>query len=164
MSSSAARDVGRSRIGGARRALLALLGVAAVLVGLLAMHTAGPGTEHGTAATASHVAPESGSGHEALSTATTSTAEHPAIASLIASVGGAVACDEECMSALGDCALMVMGCAMLLMLAAFALVARGPAVFRRLLDRGAAHFTAFLRVIPLHLHRPDLSVLSISRT
>ncbi|GAA1794503.1 hypothetical protein [Agromyces lapidis] len=173
MSSSTARASGRSRIGAVRRAVVALLGVAAVLVGLLAMHTAGSVAEHGTAAAVSHgphAAPATSAGDEVethashASLVSASTAEHPEIPALIAPVGGAVACDEDCMSALRDCALMVVGCVMLLVLIAFALIAGGPAVFRRLLDRGAARVTTFLRVIPLHLHRPDLTVLSISRT
>ncbi|MFE6965004.1 hypothetical protein ACFVAJ_07825 [Agromyces sp. NPDC057679] len=168
MSSSAVRASGRSGIGAVRRVVVALLGVAAVLVGLLAMHTAGSGAEHSAAAAVSHgshASLESGAaGHATPSGAQGSTAEHPAVSTLVASIGGALACDEACMSALGDCALMVMGCAMLLVLVAFAFVAGGPAMFRRLLDRGAVDLSAFLRVIPSHLHRPDLTVLSISRT
>ncbi|MFF2495537.1 hypothetical protein [Agromyces sp. NPDC058064] len=177
MSSSAARAAGRSRIGAVRRALLALLGVAAVLVGLLAMHTAGSGAEHAAAGAVAHGAQahavtEPGKGDQAASPAA-SAAEHHApaglgttalVASVVASAGEAVACDEACMSALSDCALMVMSCAMLLVLVAFVLLAGGPAVFRRLLERGATLLAALLRVIPPHLHRPDLTVLSISRT
>ncbi|MFF2276920.1 hypothetical protein [Agromyces sp. NPDC058126] len=170
MSSSAVRASGRSGIGAVRRVVVALLGVAAVLVGLLAMHTAGSGAEHSAAAAGSHgshasLEPGAGAGgHATPGGAPGSPAEHPAVSTLVASDRAAVACDEACMSALGDCALMVMGCAMLLVLVALVLVAGGPAVFRRLLDRGAVRLSAFLRVIPLHLHRPDLTVLSISRT
>ncbi|MFF2388527.1 hypothetical protein [Agromyces sp. NPDC058104] len=181
MSSSAARAAGRSRIDAVRRALLALLallGVAAVLVGLLAMHTAGAGAEHTATVAVSHgaqahAATEPGGGDHAASPAAVSAAEHHVlagfgttalVASVIGSAGDAVACDEACMSALSDCALMVMSCAMLLVLVAFVLLAGGPAVFRRLHDRGTALLAGLLRAIPSHLHRPDLTVLSISRT
>lgn len=171
MSSSAARAAGRSRIDAVRRALLALLallGVAAVLVGLLAMHTAGAGAEHTATVAVSHgaqahAATEPGGGDHAASPAAVSAAEHHVLAGL-GTTALAVACDEACMSALSDCALMVMSCAMLLVLVAFVLLAGGPAVFRRLLDRGTALLAGLLRAIPSHLHRPDLTVLSISRT
>lgn len=178
MSSSATRAAGRSRLGAVRRALFALLGVAAVLVGLLAMHTAGTGAEHAVGASvshASHTATGPSSGDHSAAAAPTSTAAsvagHHVVAApvilasaVIASAGDVAACDEACMSALSECALMVMSCAMLLVLVAFVLLAGGPAVFRRLLDRGGALLTGSLRGIPLHLHRPDLTVLSISRT
>ncbi|MFF2272702.1 hypothetical protein ACFVTX_10540 [Agromyces sp. NPDC058136] len=166
MASDASRGVDRTRFGAARRVLVALLGVAAVLVGLLAMHTAGAGAEHSgmpvvavAAPGTSNAAPAHG---EHAASASVSLVETFAALPVVESI--AAACDEQCMSGLVDCALMVIGCVMLLLIVAFVLLAGGPAVFRRLLDRVRALVAAFARGIPLHLQRPDLTVLSISRT
>lgn len=174
MVSDASRGVDRTPFGTVRRVLVALLGVAAVLVGLLAMHTAGSGAEHsgmpvvavaapGTANAASAHGDHATSAHgEHATSAAVSFVE--AVTALPAVESIAAACDEQCMSGLVDCALMVIGCVMLLLVVASVLLAGGPAVFGRLLDRVRVPVAAFARGIPLHLQRPDLTVLSISRT
>jgi len=143
MELSAIRTLARPRLNGVKRTLIAVLGMAAILVGLLAMHTAA-GADHVNTTAVPVVA-----GH----------VDHHDTATAASSAQ----CDEACMHGLMDCALMVMTCAMLLIFAALVLLADRPAVFRRLLDAGG-RAVAVVQNIPLHLHRPDLAVLSISRT
>jgi hypothetical protein len=81
---------------------------------------------------------------------------------LLTAATSAVQCDDVCMHGVMDCALMVMTCAMLLAFAAI-VFARRPAMYRRLIDAGG-RVAAFSQSAPLQFHRPDLTVLSISRT
>lgn len=166
MVSDASRGVDRTPFGTVRRVLVALLGVAAVLVGLLAMHTAGSGAEHSGMPVVAVAAPGTANAASAHGEHATSAAVSfvETVAALPAVESIAAACDEQCMSGLVDCALMVIGCVMLLLVVASVLLAGGPAVFGRLLDRVRVPVAAFARGIPLHLQRPDLTVLSISRT
>jgi len=127
--------------------------VAAILLGLLAMHSAG--VEH---ATASDVHAVSAPSHGADSAASPAGAVVAAPEST-----GLLQCDVGCMEGLVGCALMVMGCAMLLAIAAWLLFAHRPGSYRLILDAGR-HVVAALRRGPPHLLCPDLAVLSISRT
>ncbi|MCM3658243.1 hypothetical protein M3147_13395 [Agromyces mediolanus] len=150
MELSAIRTLARPRLDGVTRTLFAVLGMAAILAGILAMHAAGAGGEHANTA-----APMSAVSANATQQSAPETA---AATSLIGAH-----CDEACLHGLMDCALMVMTCATLLIFAALALLADRPAIFRRLLDAGG-RAVAIVQTFPLHLHRPSLAVLSISRT
>ena len=137
-----------------RKTLLSALGMAAIVLGLLAMHSAG--SEHvdvaGTSATA--VVPHT---HDEASTTAVSDI-------LNAGIGAVLACDAGCMQGLVDCAMMVMGCAMLLTIAVLIVLAHRPGIFRALQDAGGHIITELLQAAPPHALRPSLIVLSISRT
>ena len=149
---SVLHSISRPNVRLLRRAVLSALGVAAILLGLLAMPSAG--MEH---ATASDVHAVSAHSHGADSAASAANA--------VAAPGsnGLRQCDAGCMEGLVGCALMVMGCAMLLSIGAWLLFAHRPGSYRLILDAGR-HVVAVLRRGPPHLLRPDLAVLSISRT
>ncbi|MFK4729497.1 hypothetical protein ROT00_07410 [Agromyces mediolanus] len=131
-----------------RNTLLSTLGMAAIVVGLLAMHSAG--AEHANLAEVSAV-----SAH--------SHATAPDGADTLM-VSGGLHCDNDCMQGVMDCALMVMGCAMLLTFAALVVFAHRPGMFQALLDAGGRLVRAVRNAVPSHTLRPDLVVLSISRT
>lgn len=162
----AIRSFAHPRPAALRRAILTTLGMAALVVGLLAMHPSG--AEHAAvaelpAATAS-TAPAAHAGHAghadapiAVATAATATS------ALVSAAASAMQCDDACMHGVLDCALMVMTCSMLLAVTALIVFARRPGVYRRLHDVGARTVAALPRT-PSHVHRPDLVALSISRT
>ncbi|POH64581.1 MULTISPECIES: hypothetical protein [Cryobacterium] len=62
-----------------------------------------------------------------------------------------------------DCAVWAMTCALVLVLAALIILASSPATYRRLLEAGGRVISRF-QGPALHLFRPSLVVLSISRT
>ncbi|MBX0301429.1 hypothetical protein K2F54_15755 [Cryobacterium sp. 1639] len=68
-----------------------------------------------------------------------------------------------CADCMLECAMWAMTCAILLVLAALIVLARSPATHRRLLDAGGRVVSLF-QGPALHLFRPSLVVLSISRT
>ena len=159
----AIRSAARPRPVGLGRAILSALGMAAIVVGLLAMHSSG--AEHATvvelhAATApAPAAHPAHAGHdEAPMAMTTAT-----VTALVTAAASAVHCDDACMHGLIDCAVMMMTCAMVLAVAALIPFPRRPGLYRTLQDAGA-RIGAALAGTPLHVHRPDLIVLSISRT
>jgi len=61
-----------------------------------------------------------------------------------------------------DCALLAMTCLLLLTLVAMVFLTRLPAMYRRLLDAGGVMLRLW-RTIALPIHRPSLTLLSISR-
>lgn len=135
-----------------RNTMLSALGMAAIVVGLLAMHSAG--TEHANLAE--------------VSAAIAHSPETPAVlshgAATVVAVSSVMDCDSHCMQGVMDCALMAISCAMLFSIAAFVLFAHRPGMFRALLDAGGRAVLQLRRATPAHLLRPDLIVLSISRT
>ena len=139
------------RFRAAQNALFSALGVAAVVLGLLAMHSVV--TERSTV-------PETGEaivGAHQLDT--------HGVGSAAAGVAGvAQACDTACMQDMLDCALAAIGCAMLLFLAASVLLARRPSLFRALQDAGGRILVIRPPSVPRLALRPDLIVLSVSRT
>jgi hypothetical protein len=162
---NAIRSIARPRLGALRRAILSTLGMAAIVVGLLAMHSSGP--EHATAAVlpaaTTSTAHAGHSGHaEAPMIVATAHAGHSGHAAVVSAAASAAHCDDACMHGVLDCALMVMTCVMLLG-AAIIVFARRPGVYRRLHDVGG-RIVAVIPRVPLAIHRPDLIVLSISRT
>lgn len=136
----------------ARATFVSVFLMAAVILGLLAMH--GAGNQH-----LPHSAAESSVAH---------VDEHSSTA---AGAGSAVApaqeivaaCSDECMSNMLGCMLMVMTCALMIALAVALIVANRPAVYKQLKDAGDRVREAVSDISTL-FHRPDLNVLSISRT
>ncbi|MDJ0348412.1 hypothetical protein [Cryobacterium sp. PH29-G1] len=61
-----------------------------------------------------------------------------------------------------DCALLAMTCLLLLILVAMVFLTRLPAIYRRLLDAGGVTLGLW-RTSALPIHRPSLTLLSISR-
>jgi hypothetical protein len=156
---SAIRSLARPRFHAFRATLLSALGIAAVVLGLLAMHSSG--IEHASPAELPVAAPAHAV-HTARSD--TPTAANTATTTVLATAVATTAqCDEACMHNTMDGAAMVMTCTMLLMFAALIVFARPAASHRRLMAAGG-RMIAFVHSIPPHLHRPDLTVLSISRT
>ena len=133
-----------------QNALFSALGVAAVLLGLLAMHSVV--TERSTV-------PETG-----MVAVTAHQLDTHGVDSAAASVAGAHACDTACMQDMLECALAAIGCAMLLFLAASVLLARRPSLFRALQDAGGRILAIRPPSVPRLALRPDLIVLSVSRT
>ena len=142
-----------------RSVIVAVLATTAMLVGALAMHSAGAGqTMSVTLPAASAQAtqteqPEHAGGMAAITVAGV------AALSVAANAHGELLGCAGCM--LG-CALMAMSCMVLLVLASLVLLARLPSRYRRLLDAGG-HVVHHFRGPPLHIYRPSLTFLSISR-
>jgi hypothetical protein len=137
----------------ARATFVSVFLMAAVILGLLAMH--GAGNQH-----LPHSAAESSVAHvdEHSSTATAGAGSAVTPAQEIVA-----ACGDECMSNMLGCMLMVMTCALMIALAVALIVANRPAVYKQLKDAGDRLREA-VRDISTLFHRPDLNVLSISRT
>ena len=169
------RTRARPRLRALRRTVLSALGMAAIIIGLLAMHSSG--AEHATltelSAVTVHTEHTTHADHAVAAdhaAAPTAVAVAPAL-TVTGAVAVAVAvaaasmplCDEACMHGIHDCAVLFMTCAMLLAVAAFIVVANRPAGYRKLFD-ARAQVVAMPPVAPLHVHRPDLTVLSIDRT
>ncbi|TFD39638.1 hypothetical protein E3T40_00860 [Cryobacterium sp. TMT1-19] len=171
-----------------------MLTMAALLLCLLAAHTAGTGhgLAHGPGSLSSAPTAPASSSTTASTTMTTamtadahSAAGHtassaaplaaslpasltgplleriaPATATVVALSAGALgSADTHAMSGL---ATLSMTCSLLLVLVGLILLARRPSACRRLLEAGSFIVGSF-REIPLHLHRPRLTLLSIRR-
>ena len=63
---------------------------------------------------------------------------------------------------MAGCGMLAMTCSVLFIVVALIRLARQPSVYSRLLDAGGFVVSSF-RMIPLHVHRPSLTLLSISR-
>jgi hypothetical protein len=148
---------------GARTAPATFLSVVlmvAVALGLVAMHDSG--VEHAAHAGASAAAQESHRAEHAGEPAATAAAT--AAATMVASATTfVVGCDAGCMEGLLDCAAVAMACAMMIAFAVVLALAARPAMFRQLRDGGGPGIAAVRDRVAVHL-RPDLHVLSISRT
>ena len=173
-------------------AVLAALTMAAMLLCLLAVHSAGTGhgPGHGlghslsaaptptaalttaTATAAMAAGAHSVAAHTAASAATVAAPLGasvtgalleriaPATATVVAlAAGTSSSADTHAMSGM---AALSMTCSLLLVLGALILLSRRPSACRRLLEAGGFIVGSF-REIPLHLHRPSLTLLSISR-
>ncbi|MCM6761185.1 hypothetical protein NB037_02020 [Rathayibacter sp. ZW T2_19] len=139
------------------RAVVVVLTLAALLLGVFAMHSM------------------MGSHSDASLSAGHTHAQTDAHADPVASMAGGMAfaagadqgavvpmvpCDDSC--AMG-CALMAATCVIVFFLASLILLARVPAMFARVLDAGPR----LVRLVPrarFHVYLPSLTVLSISRT
>ena len=167
-------------------AVLAVLTMAAMLLCLLAVHSAGTGHGPGHGLTA---APASAAA-TVTATAMTPTAATAAAAAHAAHTASSVAAVPDAMldrvasvavpmavpvaalevgtisgvdaHALSGMVALSMTCTFLIVLGGLIALSRRPSTFRRLLEAGGFTVGSF-REIPLHLHRPSLTLLSISR-
>ena len=148
------RDVTLPAFRTARATFISVFLMAAVILGLLAMHGAGnqplPYSADGSGV--AHVDEHSGTALVSVSGSTTAAAQE---------IGAA--CGDECMSNMLGCVLMIMTCALMIALAVALIVANRPAVYKQLKDAGDRVREA-IRDISTLFRRPDLNVLSISRT
>lgn len=138
-----------------RSMIVAVLALAAILLGSFTVHCACAGHEmNGTLPAASaHAEHDTGAnGMTANAVEMVAVASHVNVGWL--TLGG---------NLMAGCALMGMACSVLLVLASLLLLARQPSAYKRLLDAGGFVVDSF-RSIPLHIHRPSLTLLSISRT
>ncbi|TFC96780.1 MULTISPECIES: hypothetical protein [Cryobacterium] len=132
--------------------LVALVALAALLFGVLAMNSTHAGHETGGTAVASDPTAQVGVSPVVMAGAVSAV-------SVIAHTGlGPVDC-SDCML---DCAILAMTCTILLVIASLILLARLPSTYRRLLDAGG-HIARLSHRLVLDIHRPNLTVLSISR-
>ncbi|TFD81288.1 hypothetical protein E3T54_02090 [Cryobacterium sp. Sr8] len=151
---------GRPRSHVFRSVIVSVLATAALLLGLFAAHSsgAGVGAEHEMAV----AAPGASAPAEYL------TGANEMVASAGADVVVAVASGlEAAWLSFGDdvmagCGILAMTCSVLLIVVALIRLAREPSVCSQLLDAGDFVVSSF-RTIPLHVHRPSLILLSISR-
>lgn len=141
------------RLSAFNRILVVTILLGAVLIGFLALHSVSGthGVEVLTSAPHSHGDDEGA--HEAATAA--AVAGGPSSATL-----QDLACDAECAL---DCALMAMMCALLLVLTALVLLARYPALHRRLIE-SRWRLVRAIDTARQHIYLPSLTVLSISRT
>lgn len=138
------------------RAVLVLLTLAALLLGVFAMHSM-TGSHSDASLTAGHTHAESVHGEQVAASSAGTALEAGA------DQGGVVPmvpCDESC--AMG-CALMAATCVIVFFLASLVLLARVPAMFARVLDAGPRRLLLVPRA-KFHVYLPSLTVLSISRT
>lgn len=146
------RSIQQPRLRLLRHTPLSVLAMAAMVMGLLAMHSIGA-----TDATSPGMSVVG-----AQSAESTATAVDDAAADVPFATG--LDCDTNCEQGILDCALMVMGCAMLLTVAALVWFAHRAGMFRASLDAGRQVAVTLRRSVPSHALRPDLVALSISRT
>jgi len=139
-----------------RQVFIVSLVVGSVLIGLLALHSMA-GSHGGVPAAALGSAEQTHSGNEILVGAGVPVAasfqqEKVTLPLLL--------CDQGCQA---GCALIAVTCLLLVILVAMVFLARYPALFHRLIDRGRR----IIQRIPEarnHIYLPSLTVLSISRT
>ena len=132
--------------------LVALVALDALLFGVLAMNSTHAGHETGGTAVASDPTAQVGVSPvvAAVSVSAMSVIAQPGL--------GPVDC-SDCML---DCAILAMTCTILLVLASLILLARLPSTYHRLLDAGG-HLVRLSHRLVLDIHRPSLTILSISR-
>lgn len=143
-----------------RSTFLSVVLMAAVVLGLVAMHdSGGEHLPHDGASVATESVPHGGHLVHAAPSPTESvpTAAAVAVSTMIAE------CDSSCMADLLDCAAVAMACAMMIAFAVVLALAARPAMFGRLRDAGRAVLAMVRDSVAAHL-QPNLHVLSISRT
>ena len=127
---------------------VSLLALAALLFAVFAFHSEAAGHAMHTPVSAASAS----AGPEAAVMAMAAVVAEPAVA-LISS-------DNR--ERMVDCALLAMTCVLLLALVAMVFLTRLPTLRRRLLDAGSVALASWRR-IDLPVHRPNLTLLSISR-
>ena len=145
--------VGRPRGYVIRSVIVSALVMAAMLLGAFAVHSAGAGHEMGIPVPAAPA-------HD----------QHLVEASEVAGIGAGTAVAAHAATGLigvGDglmagCGILAMTCSVLLIVVALIRLARQPSAYRRLLD-AVGLVARSSRTIPLPVHRPSLTLLSISR-
>ncbi|RJT85119.1 hypothetical protein D6T64_19445 [Cryobacterium melibiosiphilum] len=144
----------------AARPLVALLALAALLLGVFALHCQMTGHEmHAATATSTSMAhhTDEADAVTAVSMAAVSmTAVSMAAPAVMVLASGST-------DGMLDCALLALTCVLLLTLAAVVLLSRRPASYRRLLDAGGAALGVTRRTVDAPSHQPSLTQLSISR-
>lgn len=140
-------------------AFTAVLVMAAMLLGILAMHSMIG--NHGVASGATESTAHSDTIPSGVDAGTDVAVA--ATAAMIPLVVHAEVGLLSCANCMLDCAVWAMTCAILLVLASLIILARSPATYRRLLEAGGRVVSVF-QGPALHLFRPSLIVLSISRT
>lgn len=148
-----------------RSLIVSVLAMAALLLGLIAVSSAGAGASTGSTA-AAHEMAVSAPAVSAPAERVTGANERIAGAGADVAVAGASGFNGGLFS-FGDdfmagCGILAMTCSVLLIVVALIRLARRPSVHRQLLDAGGFVVSSF-RTIPLHVHRPSLTLLSISR-
>ncbi|GAB3129456.1 hypothetical protein [Glaciibacter psychrotolerans] len=143
--------------------LVSIFVMAAVILGLLAMHTAG--ADHFdspvAAVAGTHESPRAASADASDLIAGPLVASTAAVVLIAAS--SVIDCDESCVQGALSCMVVIMSCVMLVVRALTASLAKRPALSRQLLDAGARlNLTA--RHVSSRFVNPDLTALSISRT
>lgn len=151
-----------------RFGIVSVLALVALVLGLFAVHSAGAGVGHemavaapGAAAHAGHVEHVTGAqGMVAGAVAAVAVSASTVSASTVsASSAGASSAGGDFMA---GCGILGMTCAVLLIVVALIRMARQPSAYRRLPNARGFVVLSF-RTIPLHVHRPSLILLSISR-
>ena len=139
------------------RAVVVVLTLAALLLGVFAMHSMmGSHSDASVSAGHTHAQTDAHADPVAASTggmALVAGADQGAVVPM-------VPCDDSC--AMG-CALMAATCVIVFFLASLILLARVPALFARVLDAGPRLLLLGPRA-KFHVYLPSLTVLSISRT
>ncbi|TFD79188.1 hypothetical protein [Cryobacterium fucosi] len=131
---------------------VALIAMAAILFGLLAMNSTHAAHESGGTVVASGQRPHVGVEPvvAAVAVAAVAVAAHTGL--------GVLGC-PDCIL---DCAILAITCTIVLVLASLIMLAWLPALYRRLLDAGG-HIVRLLSGPTLDIYRPSLTVLSICR-
>jgi hypothetical protein len=127
---------------------VALLALAMTLLGFLAIHSEVTGHDTHTPAPMSAESAAS-LGDAAASAAVAVVAGDLAVMSAVPHKGAL------------DCALLAMACVLFLVLVTVVVLTRRPAVYQRLLDAGGS--LGRIRTLAVYVHRPSLTLLSISR-
>ena len=136
-----------------RSMIVSVLAMAALLLGLFAVHSAAAGHEMDVTVPAVFA-------HAEHTGATGMVASAGAVVAVASSMdGGWLSFDDGFMA---GCGVLAMTCSVLLIVVALIRLARQSSAYRRLLDAGGFAVSSF-RTIPLHVHRPSLTLLSISR-
>lgn len=147
---------GRTRLHVIRSVIVSVLAMGALLLGLFAVHSAGARHEMDVAVPAATAHAE----HAAAIAGASGMAGIGAVHAVESAVdGGWLSFADDFMA---GCGMLAMTCSVLLIVVALVRLARQPSVHRRLLDAGAVVVTSF-RTVPLRVHRPSLTLLSISR-
>lgn len=153
------------------RIFVATLAMAAVIIGLVAMHSAGMLHSNTHAATAVSHSPAGQTAEAAAQHGATPAISAPPAAAFsgttvshapseIPAAQPLLSCDETCAA---ECAMMALTCMVLFILSTLIFLGRFPAVLRRLIDRGRELVLIGPRAA-VHIYSPSLTVLSISRT
>ena len=151
---------GRPRRHVFRSVIVSVLATAALLLGLFAAHSSGAGVA--AEPEMAVAAPGASAPAEYLTGANEMVASAGADAVVVVASGfdgGWLSFGDDLMA---GCGILAMTCSVLLIVVALIRLTRQPSVYRQLLDAGGFVVSSF-RTIPLHVHRPSLILLSISR-
>lgn len=137
-----------------RSVIVSVLALAALLLGLFAVHSVGAEHEMAVDETVASVHAVHSAGANGVMASVNSV-----IAVASSSDGGWLGHGADFMA---GCGILAMTCSVVLIVVALIRLARQPSVYSRLLDAGGFVVSSF-RTIPLLVHRPSLTLLSISR-